>query len=58
MGAVFNGFSARDKAEAGAAVSEIQLEMAKHKLAACMAAIRKDPEDSQWLQSLGCTDAK
>ncbi|MBP6251365.1 MAG: hypothetical protein KA387_01350 [Rubrivivax sp.] len=58
VGAVFNGFSARDKAEAGAAVSEIQLEMAKHKLAACMAAIRKDPEDSQWLQSLGCTDAK
>lgn len=58
VGAVFNGFSARDKAEAGAAVSELQLEMARQKLAACMAAIRKDPKDSQLLQSLGCTDAK
>jgi hypothetical protein len=58
VGAVFNGFSARDTAEAGAAVSELQLEMARQKLAACMAAIRKDPKDSQLLQSLGCTDAK
>ncbi len=58
VGAVFNGFSARDKAEAGAALSEIQLEMAKQKLTACMAAIRKDPEDSALLQGLGCTDTK
>jgi hypothetical protein len=56
VGAVFNGFSGRDKAEAGAINSEIQLQLARQKLAACMAAARKNPPDPALLNSLGCAD--
>ncbi|MCB1997919.1 MAG: hypothetical protein H6933_08705 [Burkholderiaceae bacterium] len=55
VGALFNGFSGRDAAEAKAIGSEIQLELAKQKLASCMAAAKKSPPDAALLQSLGCT---
>lgn len=54
VGALFNGFSARDKAEAGAIANDIQLELVKQKLTICMAAIQKNPSDAEYLKTLGC----
>lgn len=55
IGAVFDGFSKRDSAEAGALNNALQLELAKQKTSACLAAIKSDPKNKTLLDDLGCS---
>lgn len=55
IGAVFDGFSKRDSAEAGALNNALQLELAKQKASACLAAIKNDPKNKTLLDDLGCS---